>query len=117
MSVDSPSKTGAACSVSTRVAPKTAQKRKRVTVEHVVCYCGEEAVIQKVPDTIKGSKQGTMYYKCPKPHDEQCEFSSWADKVSPSQKRIKVVRRPPTCGVCGEEGHTKRSKSCPRYGE
>lgn len=105
----------------------------------VMCNCGTEAVRRTVQK--EGPSKGRQFYTCHKPRDTQCGFFEWADSVptsnvygtrntwstSASNRRVPDEgqrnpinesvrkRKPPTCSVCKQQGHTKRS--CPRAKE
>lgn len=104
----------------------------------VICSCGTEAVQRTVQK--EGPNKGKQFYTCPKPRDTQCGFFEWADSVPMSnvhsgsstrrgqgsrrggtdeQRNMTCndtrKRKPPTCSVCKQQGHTKRS--CPRAKE
>ncbi|XP_074647309.1 DNA topoisomerase 3-alpha-like [Tubulanus polymorphus] len=93
----------------------------------VNCRCGEPArslIVQK-----DGPNKGRPFYGCPKPRDQGCGFFQWGDEdpgggnagfsggndnnSSRGTKRKKPAgaggtRKKPTCGNCGQEGHTRR---------
>ena len=103
----------------------------------VLCNCGEQAIVRKVHK--EGLNTGREFYTCSKPRDQQCKFFEWADNYPSSNTQrystrggrgiekggnswrkthemtdtdLRVRKRAaPTCSVCQEKGHTKRS--CP----
>ncbi|KAL5473608.1 hypothetical protein EMCRGX_G028112 [Ephydatia muelleri] len=82
----------------------------------VVCTCGDQAVQRTVQKD--GPNKGRTFYTCPKPRDDQCGFFEWADDLpamggdSQTSSSTGRKRAPPTCSVCREQGHTKRT--CPQ---
>ena len=101
----------------------------------VMCNCGSEAVQRTVQKD--GPNKGRHFFTCFKPRDDQCGFFEWADDVPASNVRSasnrgrgrgrgreqrvtrgdeldggRRKRAPPTCSVCRQPGHTKRS--CPQ---
>ncbi|KOC68743.1 DNA topoisomerase 3-alpha [Habropoda laboriosa] len=87
----------------------------------VKCDCNEMAkqrIVQK-----DGPNKGRSFYSCPKNMNESCKFFQWADesnekrkaskgqKTEYSQKKSRVVTGKRKCGICGIEGHTR--KTCP----
>ncbi|XP_034311164.2 DNA topoisomerase 3-alpha isoform X1 [Magallana gigas] len=94
----------------------------------VMCNCGNPAKMLMV--NKEGPNKGRTFYACANPRDQSCKFFQWADEsssggntntgvskkrtlsmldssgVTPTKKR--AARK---CGLCGEEGHTKRT--CP----
>ncbi|XP_077967820.1 DNA topoisomerase 3-alpha-like isoform X2 [Styela clava] len=101
------------------------------------CRCGINAVQRTV--LKDGPNKGRQFYTCEKPRDQQCGFFEWSDAVSRqsssggsrglynisnnntrgnhsrgsgrSRNSSTTSRKPPTCSLCKEQGHTKRS--CP----
>ena len=63
-----------------------------------------------------GPNKGRDFYTCAKPRDDQCGFFEWADDLPAdcmaSSSGVGKKRAPPTCSVCREQGHTKRT--CPQ---
>ncbi|XP_013780332.2 DNA topoisomerase 3-alpha-like [Limulus polyphemus] len=100
--------------------------------QDVHCQCGGVAKLLTVQK--EGPNKGRQFYVCAKPQGQQCQFFQWADGIvagssfSASRGESRGARRPTTvrstgknekqgtkrkrrCGVCGQEGHTR--KSCP----
>ncbi|XP_061196153.1 DNA topoisomerase 3-alpha-like [Saccostrea echinata] len=98
---------------------------------NVNCNCGKPAKTLTV--NKDGPNKGRTFYACAKPRDQSCKFFQWGDEnpegintgsyvgsggkkrtsselgssgTTPNRKR--AARK---CGLCGEEGHTKRT--CP----
>ena len=99
----------------------------------VMCSCGLQAVQRTVQKD--GPNKGKLFYTCSKPREEQCGFFEWATDVpashihssssrrgrgggggswdqTPADPSTRKKRAPPTCSLCREVGHTKRS--CPQ---
>ncbi|XP_060606708.1 DNA topoisomerase 3-alpha-like isoform X2 [Ruditapes philippinarum] len=107
--------------------------------EAVTCQCGQTAkslTVQK-----EGPNKGRQFYACPAPRGEGCNFFQWADdqpggggfssgggggrgrgggnvsrgggrkRSAPGDDGAPVKRAAKKCGLCGTEGHTKRT--CP----
>uniref|UniRef100_H2Z236 DNA topoisomerase n=1 Tax=Ciona savignyi TaxID=51511 RepID=H2Z236_CIOSA len=101
-----------------------------------MCKCNIQAVQRTVQKD--GPNKGRVFYTCDKPRAEQCGFFEWEDAVpgslvfgrhnttpsyrlaQPSQYNTQQPNQPrpagrsrkaPTCGLCREVGHTRRS--CP----
>ena len=104
----------------------------------VMCTCGDEAVMRTVQK--EGPNKGRQFYVCSKSREEQCGFFEWADDL-PAGSSVPSYstrgrrgygrgrggrgnagsteggggggrkRAPPTCSVCQEVGHTRRT--CP----
>ncbi|CAK9834424.1 DNA topoisomerase 3-alpha [Anthophora retusa] len=96
----------------------------------VKCHCNEMAkqkIVQK-----DGPNKGRPFYCCPKSMNESCKFFQWAgesnenscndsfggkgkkisrQKNENSQKKSRVFTGKRKCGICGIEGHTR--KTCP----
>eukprot|EP00775_Hariotina_reticulata_P014224 gene14224-14368_t len=51
----------------------------------VLCVCGQPA-LQRTSNTSKNP--GRVFYKCPKPQGEQCDFFQWADDPGSGSKRV-----------------------------
>ena len=68
-----------------------------------------------------GPNKGRDFYTCPKPRDDQCGFFEWADDLpavgdsQASSSGAGKKRAPPTCSLCRQQGHTKRT--CPQAKE
>ena len=122
--------------------PRGGTKRGGASAEGVsivMCQCEreEEAVLRTVQK--EGPNKGRQFYTCAKPREQQCQFFEWSDNVPASSVRtfrggrgrggganswrmsqastldeegVRRKRAPPTCSVCREVGHTKRS--CPQ---
>ncbi|XP_078495065.1 DNA topoisomerase 3-alpha [Ciona intestinalis] len=84
----------------------------------VMCKCNIPATQRTVQK--EGANKGRMFYTCDKPRDTQCGFFEWCDAIqntaptpstSHNQPRAPKRKRPPTCGLCKEVGHTRRG--CP----
>ncbi|KAL9957422.1 hypothetical protein ACROYT_G039055 [Oculina patagonica] len=84
------------------------------------CNCSEPAVSRTV--SKEGPNKGRPFFCCAKPRGQGCDFFEWGDAPGPSaaSSKFKTGRSAPTnsgatkkrkCGVCHQEGHTKRS--CP----
>lgn len=93
-----------------------------------MCNCGNPAKMLMV--NKEGPNKGRTFYACANPRDQSCKFFQWADESSSggntntgiSKKRTLSMldssgatptkkRTARKCGLCGEEGHTKRT--CP----
>lgn len=99
----------------------------------VVCGCQLEAkklIVQK-----EGPNKGRPFYTCPKPRGEGCKFFQWGDENESSSNYGNMsspgtsrrggrggasrgkrggsggTRAAAKCGICGEQGHTRRT--CP----
>lgn len=88
------------------------------------CQCGipgKSLTVQK-----EGPNKGRQFYGCSKPRGEGCNFFQWADENSGtssgyggggggkkrgSNSTDTGVKKARKCGLCGVEGHTK--KTCP----
>lgn len=100
----------------------------------VKCNCNQLATTRIVKKD--GPNKGRSFYTCPKNMNESCKFFQWADENVEAtcnntfqenskkrfkkdrseqfqnlQKRPRVVTGKRKCGICGIEGHTRRS--CP----
>ncbi|XP_013416438.1 DNA topoisomerase 3-alpha-like [Lingula anatina] len=95
----------------------------------VQCRCHQSA--KQLTVHKEGPNKGRPFYACPKPRGEGCGFFQWADEEPDSmlssnagdhfgngaRKRNSNTNRQPgekksrKCGLCGEEGHTRRN--CP----
>lgn len=103
---------------------------------NVMCVCNEPAkqfTVQK-----EGPNKGRPFYTCPKGRESTCKFFKWADEDSsfnmnndrrgwgnnenrnnnnrrgggaPAPKKSKTTGTKRKCGICGTEGHTR--KTCP----
>ncbi|XP_068002649.1 DNA topoisomerase 3-alpha isoform X1 [Melanerpes formicivorus] len=102
-----------------------------------VCNCEQPAVTRTVQK--EGPNKGRQFHTCPKPREQQCGFFQWADEnVAPGPsgdvsvnsgtsgysrglgskaKRPEsfpsggAAKKPRTCGICHQPGHTR--KNCP----
>ncbi|XP_062999738.1 DNA topoisomerase 3-alpha isoform X2 [Elgaria multicarinata webbii] len=102
-----------------------------------VCRCEQPAVTRTV--LKDGPNKGRQFHTCSKPRDQQCGFFQWVDenvapafpsshfmdegnvrgsgtkvKRSDSDSSLKAptTKRPRTCGICHQPGHTR--KTCPQ---
>ncbi|XP_019397469.1 PREDICTED: DNA topoisomerase 3-alpha [Crocodylus porosus] len=105
-----------------------------------VCNCNQPAITRTVQKD--GPNKGRQFHTCPKPRDQQCGFFLWADEnVAPGasvdfssnhfgdqgfprgagskakrpdnfSSKGPTVKRPRTCGICHQPGHTR--KTCPQ---
>ncbi|XP_076293388.1 topoisomerase 3-alpha isoform X2 [Lasioglossum baleicum] len=93
----------------------------------IKCNCNQlakERTVQK-----DGPNKGRLFYSCPKPMNESCNFFQWADDTTQNhnasfgergrgrgrentQKKPRATGSKRKCGVCGIEGHTR--KTCPQ---
>lgn len=84
------------------------------------CRCGEPAVSRTV--SKEGPNKGRPFYCCAKPRGQGCDFFEWGDTAesSASSNKFRTGRSAPAnsgaikkrkCGLCQQEGHTKRT--CP----
>lgn len=82
------------------------------------CHCQQPAVSRTV--SKDGPNKGRPFYCCAKPRGQGCDFFEWGDTPGPSAAasyRFKtqssagsgVVKKKRKCGLCHQEGHTKRS--------
>ncbi|XP_067044937.1 DNA topoisomerase 3-alpha-like isoform X2 [Acropora muricata] len=82
------------------------------------CHCRQPAASRTV--SKEGPNKGRPFYCCAKPRGQGCDFFEWGDtpaggssfkfKGGASSKGNGVTRRR-KCGLCHQEGHTRRS--CP----
>ena len=100
-SIDSHSKSGAE---SISHGARTTKKSDEKAV--VVCPCGYEAV--KLTVKKEGLNKGRRFFKCPKPHDEQCGFFEW-DGETPNFHIRTTARRDPyrSEGQSGEDNSSE----------
>ncbi|XP_076865277.1 DNA topoisomerase 3-alpha [Brachyhypopomus gauderio] len=94
-----------------------------------MCNCNEPAVTRTVMKD--GPNKGRMFHTCGKPRDQQCHFFQWADenvapaavggshghwtgaaKTGASSSKPPAAKRPRTCGLCHQPGHTRTT--CPQ---
>ncbi|KAM7428568.1 hypothetical protein ABFA07_020472 [Porites harrisoni] len=85
------------------------------------CHCGQPAVSRTV--SKEGPNKGRPFYCCSKPRGQGCDFFEWGDTTGPSTANSYKYKGPSgaarnvgatkkrKCGLCHQEGHTKRS--CP----
>lgn len=84
------------------------------------CHCSEPAVSRTV--SKEGANKGRPFYCCAKPRGQGCDFFEWGDTTGPSSANSKFKpgrsastnnggTRKRKCGLCHQEGHTKRT--CP----
>lgn len=98
----------------------------------VQCKCGIAASQRTVQKD--GPNKGRKFYTCSKPREDQCGFFEWMDQTEasaasagfgqqnsfhrqgggerPLPRKNPGTRKPRKCGLCGQEGHTR--KTCPR---
>ncbi|XP_059509987.1 DNA topoisomerase 3-alpha isoform X2 [Stegostoma tigrinum] len=86
-----------------------------------VCTCNQLAVTRTVQKD--GPNKGRTFHTCAKPRDQQCGFFQWADEhVAPgmtnkrsdgsSPRNGPITKKPRTCGLCHQPGHTRTK--CPQ---
>ncbi|XP_042293597.1 DNA topoisomerase 3-alpha isoform X2 [Sceloporus undulatus] len=101
-----------------------------------VCRCEQPSVTRTV--LREGPNKGRQFHTCAKPREQQCGFFQWADedvapafpsshsmnggtrgsgtktKRSDSDSSLKAptTKKPRTCGICHQAGHTR--KTCPQ---
>ncbi|XP_072531015.1 DNA topoisomerase 3-alpha [Salminus brasiliensis] len=100
-----------------------------------MCNCNEPAVQRTVMKD--GPNKGRTFHTCCKPRDQQCGFFQWADenvppvavgsstgggrdnnkwsgnrKTGASSSKAPAAKRPRTCGICHQPGHTRTT--CPQ---
>uniref|UniRef100_A0A8B9L0I2 DNA topoisomerase n=1 Tax=Astyanax mexicanus TaxID=7994 RepID=A0A8B9L0I2_ASTMX len=98
-----------------------------------MCNCNEPAVQRTVMKD--GPNKGRAFHTCGKPRDQQCGFFQWADENVPpvdpacigddgritwngskktgvSSSKAPAAKRPRTCGICHQPGHTRTT--CPQ---
>ncbi|KAG1968494.1 DNA topoisomerase 3-alpha [Pimephales promelas] len=96
-----------------------------------MCNCNEPAVTRTVMKD--GPNNGRMFHTCGKPRDQQCGFFLWTNenvapatgfsggnggkhpgikKASTASNKPPTAKRPRTCGICHEPGHTR--VTCPQ---
>lgn len=84
------------------------------------CHCSEPAISRTV--SKEGANKGRPFYCCAKPRGQGCDFFEWGDTTGSSAaiSKFKPGRsassnsggaRKRRCGLCQQEGHTKRT--CP----
>ncbi|KAF7691107.1 DNA topoisomerase 3-alpha [Silurus meridionalis] len=99
--------------------------------EETVCTCNIPAVTRTVMKD--GPNKGRVFLTCSKPRDQQCGFFQWVDEnVAPaapgnargnnskwaakkseaSVSKSSAPKRPRTCGICHQPGHTRTT--CPQ---
>lgn len=100
--------------------------------EESMCNCNEPAVTRTVMKD--GPNKGKVFLTCSKPRDQQCGFFQWVDEnVAPaavgnvrgnnskyaagrkkqaSSSKASTSKRPRTCGICHQPGHTRTN--CPQ---
>ncbi|TSK31307.1 DNA topoisomerase 3-alpha [Bagarius yarrelli] len=100
--------------------------------EESMCNCNEPAVTRTVMKD--GPNKGRVFLTCSKPRDQQCGFFQWVDEnVAPaavrnvrgnnskyasgkkketSSSKASASKRPRTCGICHQPGHTRNT--CPQ---
>ncbi|KAI5622748.1 DNA topoisomerase 3-alpha, partial [Silurus asotus] len=96
--------------------------------EETVCTCNIPAVTRTVMKD--GPNKGRVFLTCDKPRDQQCGFFQWVDEnVAPGNARgnnskwaakkseasvskASAPKRPRTCGICHQPGHTRTT--CPQ---
>ncbi|XP_030646362.1 DNA topoisomerase 3-alpha [Chanos chanos] len=101
----------------------------RGSVGETMCNCNEPAVTRTVMKD--GPNKGRMFHTCGKPREQQCGFFQWTDenippapggsgggeggkrsrKSSASANKAPATKKPRTCGICHEPGHTRNN--CP----
>ncbi|XP_048349631.1 DNA topoisomerase 3-alpha isoform X2 [Sphaerodactylus townsendi] len=97
------------------------------------CKCAQPSVLRTVQK--EGANKGRQFHTCAKPREQQCGFFQWADEneapaaafpsshsmstganpkrpSSDSSIRPSIAKRPRTCGICHQAGHTR--KTCPQ---
>ncbi|XP_015264887.1 PREDICTED: DNA topoisomerase 3-alpha [Gekko japonicus] len=97
------------------------------------CKCDQPAIVRTVQK--EGPNKGRQFHTCAKPREQQCGFFQWADEnaapafpsshstgreagpnpkrpSSDSSVRPPTAKRPRTCGICHQAGHTR--KTCPQ---
>ncbi|XP_071870527.1 topoisomerase 3-alpha isoform X1 [Bombus fervidus] len=94
----------------------------------IKCHCNQNAIQRIVQKD--GPNKGRPFYSCPKSINESCKFFQWADENSGNtynvsgrqdkgtfreeknlSKRRQIATGKRKCGICGTEGHTRRT--CP----
>ncbi|KAL2100749.1 hypothetical protein ACEWY4_002510 [Coilia grayii] len=95
-----------------------------------MCNCNEPAVSRTVMKD--GPNKGRVFHTCGKPREQQCGFFQWGDenvppvsrgfnnveterrgrKTGPSSAKAPAAKRPRTCGICHQPGHTRTT--CPQ---
>ncbi|XP_061455143.1 DNA topoisomerase 3-alpha [Rhineura floridana] len=104
-----------------------------------VCRCDQPTVTRTVQK--EGPNKGRQFHTCSKLREQQCGFFQWADENmatattfpsnhfmgegnlrgsgaktkrsdSDSSLRAPITKRPRTCGICHQAGHTRRT--CPQ---
>nr|XP_060642771.1 DNA topoisomerase 3-alpha isoform X1 [Anolis sagrei ordinatus] len=102
-----------------------------------ICKCGQPTVTRTVQRD--GANKGRQFHTCAKPREQQCGFFQWTDENmmpgfpsshsmgegatrGPGTKtkrsdsdpglRVPTTKRPRTCGICHQPGHTR--KTCPQ---
>ncbi|XP_017309955.1 DNA topoisomerase 3-alpha isoform X1 [Ictalurus punctatus] len=100
--------------------------------EEHMCNCNVHAVTRTVMKD--GPNKGRVFLTCGKPRDQQCGFFQWVDEnVAPaavgnvrgngsewtaskkneaSSSKAAAPKRPRTCGICRQPGHTR--STCPQ---
>ncbi|KAG5279433.1 hypothetical protein AALO_G00077730 [Alosa alosa] len=99
--------------------------------DETMCNCNEAAVTRTVMKD--GPNKGRMFHTCGKPREQQCGFFQWADenvppsvsrgfnngeterrgrKTGPHSTKAPGAKRPRTCGICHQPGHTRTT--CPQ---
>ncbi|CAK8696344.1 unnamed protein product [Clavelina lepadiformis] len=98
------------------------------TTSGVTCRCSLPAVHRTVHR--EGTNKGRSFYACSKPRENGCGYFEWADQdnsknpAGASRNKENLIgsdtvsrpsargRKPPTCSLCHEGGHTRRG--CPK---
>lgn len=84
------------------------------------CHCRQPSVSRTV--SKEGPNKGRPFYCCAKPRDQGCDFFEWGDNSGPTATASQKFKgqsgaasygttKKRKCGVCLQEGHTKRT--CP----
>jgi len=108
----------------------TAHSRSTNSNDQVKCKCNMNAVSRTV--SKEGPNKGRPFYSCQKPMANSCGFFQWGDEEFSNSNNFQSNQRGSfggrrgwgrgnergttrrrKCGICGEEGHTK--KTC-KYG-